>query len=109
MYVRTVLSRFSKWIKEQGLPKELEGWCKNVLNYLGDWAMGHKDFRQPQPWDEEWIGDVQCYFESPRSGSPPIMGGDYYQPFLEEQAAGGWQPLEEGEVEEVDGPPYLEL
>jgi len=101
--------RFSKWIKEQELPKELEGWCKNVLNYLGDWAMGHKDFKEYQPWDEEWIGDVQCYFESPRSGSPPIMGGDYYQPFLEEQAAGGWQPLGEGVIEEVDGPPYLEF
>ena len=29
--------RFAKWIKEQELPKELKGYCKNVLNYLGQY------------------------------------------------------------------------
>ena len=28
-------SRFAEWIEEQRLPKEVQRYCKNVLNFLG--------------------------------------------------------------------------
>ena len=43
--------RFAKWIKEQELPKELKGYCKNVLNYLGRYDEGFDG--GSQKWDDE--------------------------------------------------------
>ena len=33
--LNVLCSRFAKWIQERKLPKELKGYCKNVLNFLG--------------------------------------------------------------------------
>ena len=33
--LNVLCSRFAKWIQERELPKELKGYCKNVLNFLG--------------------------------------------------------------------------
>ena len=43
--------RFAKWIKEQKLPKEVKAYCKNVLNYLGQYD---DDFDlMGKIWDDE--------------------------------------------------------
>ena len=45
-----------KWLKEKSLPKELEGYCKTVLNYL---SQNSPDFmtEEEQQTDEEDSSD----------------------------------------------------
>ena len=42
--------RFAKWIRETPLPRELKGYCKNVLDYLGQ---THEDWNCITDTDEE--------------------------------------------------------
>ena len=42
--------RFAKWIRETPLPRELKGYCKNVLDYLGQ---KHEDWNCITDTDEE--------------------------------------------------------
>ena len=51
-----IFYRFVKWLKEKKLPKELEGYCKTVLNYL---SQNSSDFmaEEEQQTDEEDSSD----------------------------------------------------
>ena len=53
--MRYIFYRFVKWIKEKSLPKELEGYCKTVLNYL---SQNSSDFMtKEEQTDEEDSSD----------------------------------------------------
>merc|ERR1711973_173753 len=57
--------RFAKWIQERKLPKELKGYCKNVLNFLGQEVREFKADRYTDSDEEDdFYQEVQEFNEA---------------------------------------------